>query len=71
MPHSATPQHTASDPVAITPETLADEEIVRRVLGGDTASFELIMRRYNQRLFRVVRSIVGGEAETEDVMQEA
>jgi RNA polymerase sigma-70 factor, ECF subfamily len=48
----------------------ADEEVVRRVLDGDTASFELIMRRYNQRLFRVIRSIVGNEAEAEDVMQE-
>src|SRR5690606_14379414 len=54
-----------------TPEGLADEEIVRRVLDGDTAAFELIMRRYNQRLFRVIRSIVGGAAEAEDIMQEA
>lgn len=50
---------------------LADEEIVRRVLGGDLAAFELIMRRYNQRMFRIVRSIVGDDDETEDVLQEA
>jgi RNA polymerase sigma-70 factor (ECF subfamily) len=50
---------------------LADEEIVRRVLGGDLAAYELIMRRYNQRLFRIVRSIVADEGETEDVLQEA
>src|SRR5690348_6779594 len=49
----------------------ADEEIVRRVLAGDTASFELIMRRYNRLLFRVARSIVGGDGEAEDVLQEA
>ncbi len=56
---------------ATPPEALEDEEIVRRVLGGDTAAFELIMRRYNQRLFRVVRSIIGDDAEADDVLQEA
>jgi RNA polymerase sigma-70 factor (ECF subfamily) len=49
---------------------LADEDIVARVLDGDLASFEQIMRRYNQRLFRVARSIVGDDSETEDVLQE-
>lgn len=49
---------------------LADEDIVARVLDGDLASFEQIMRRYNQRLFRVARSIVGDDNETEDVLQE-
>jgi RNA polymerase sigma-70 factor (ECF subfamily) len=48
-----------------------DEDIVRRVLDGDVASFELILRRYNQRLYRVARSIVGNDAEAEDVVQEA
>lgn len=52
-------------------EPLPDEEIVRRVLDGDTASFELIMRRYNRLLFRVARSIVGNDSEAEDVLQEA
>lgn len=48
-----------------------DEEIVERVLAGETATYELIMRRYNQRLFRIVRSIVGDDHDTEDVLQEA
>jgi RNA polymerase sigma-70 factor (ECF subfamily) len=59
-------------PRPATPEgPLDDEAIVRLVLDGDTEAFELIMRRYNQRLFRVVRSIVGNEAEADDVLQEA
>jgi RNA polymerase sigma-70 factor (ECF subfamily) len=49
----------------------ADEEVVARVLAGDTASYEIIMRRYNQRLFRVALAIVRDRAEAEDVMQEA
>ena len=52
-------------------EPLSDEEVVRRVLEGETALFELIMRRYNQRLYRVARAILRDEAEAEDVMQDA
>ncbi len=50
---------------------LADEEVVARVLAGDGALFEVLMRRYNQRLYRVARSILRDEAEAEDVMQQA
>ncbi len=60
----------AIDRVAVTAEP-TDEDIVRRVLAGDIASFELILRRYNQRLYRVARSIVGNDSEAEDVVQEA
>ena len=56
----------ASEPIE--PDT--DEEVVRRVLAGDVAAFELILRRYNQRLYRVARSIVGDDGEAEDVVQE-
>jgi len=53
-------------------ETVAsDEQIVERVKGGETYLFEIIMRRYNQRLFRVARGILKDENEVEDVMQEA
>ena len=36
----------------------ADEEVVARILAGDTALYEVLMRRYNQRLFRITRTIV-------------
>ena len=50
---------------------LSDEEIVQRVKAGDTALFEILMRRYNQRLYRVARSILANDTEAEDVMQES
>lgn len=50
---------------------LDDEEVVARVRAGDTPSFELLMRRHNQRLYRVARSILRDETEVEDVLQEA
>ncbi len=50
---------------------LTDDEVVRRVLGGDVALMEILMRRYNQRLFRAVRSIVKDDSQVEDIVQEA
>jgi len=49
----------------------SDSDIVRRVVAGELALFEVLMRRNNQRLYRVVRSVLQNEAEVEDVMQQA
>jgi RNA polymerase sigma-70 factor (ECF subfamily) len=51
--------------------SLGDEEVVQRVKAGETALFEALMRRYNQRLYRVARSILRDDSEAEDVMQQA
>jgi len=48
-----------------------DEELVCRVRAGDTALYEILMRRHNQRIYRVARTILRDDAEAEDVMQEA
>jgi RNA polymerase sigma-70 factor (ECF subfamily) len=53
------------------PESLTDEEVVCRVRAGETALYEVIMRRYNQRLYRIARAILHSDAEAEDVMQDA
>jgi RNA polymerase sigma-70 factor, ECF subfamily len=50
---------------------LSDIEVVRRVREGETALFEILMRRYNQRLYRVARAILRDDTEAEDVMQQA
>jgi len=52
-------------------EEWSDEQVVARVLAGDTALYELLMRRHNQRLYRVARAILRDDAEAEDVMQDA
>ncbi|GJM15005.1 MAG: RNA polymerase sigma factor [Thermodesulfobacteriota bacterium] len=57
--------------IEIDNDTIADEEVVRRVLAGEVALFEIIMRRYNQRLYRVTRGILRDAVEAEDVMQNA
>src|SRR5437879_13842488 len=50
---------------------LSDEEVFERVLAGDTALYEVVMRRYNTRLYRVARAILKNDGEAEDVMQDA
>ena len=50
---------------------LTDEEVVRRIIEGESALFEILMRRYNRRLFRVTRSIVTNDLEAEDIIQDA
>jgi RNA polymerase sigma-70 factor (ECF subfamily) len=51
--------------------SLSDAEVVERVIGGETSLFEILMRRHNQRVYRVARSVVRDEGEAEDVMQQA
>jgi RNA polymerase sigma-70 factor, ECF subfamily len=38
---------------------------------GDTALYEVLMRRHNQRLFRIARTILRDDDEAEDVIQDA
>ena len=52
-------------------EDWSDEQVVERVLRGDTALYEILMRRHNQRLYRIARAILRDDAEAEDVMQDA
>lgn len=50
---------------------LTDREVIARVRAGEVALFEVLMRRYNQRVYRVARAVVKDESEAEDVMQQA
>ena len=52
-------------------DTVSDEQLVERVRGGETELYELLMRRYNQRLYRVATSVLRNAGEAEDVVQEA
>lgn len=50
---------------------LSDPQVVELVLAGQTALFEILMRRHNERLYRAARAIVLDEREAEDVVQQA
>lgn len=56
---------------AAQPRELTDQQVVERVLAGDGQSFEVLMRRYNQRVFRAVRGILQNDQDAEDAGQEA
>ncbi len=61
----------ANHPNPLTLTELTDEQIVQQVVSGETELFGIIVRRYNQRLFRVIRSYIPSEDDVQDIMQEA
>lgn len=65
---NASPMSTTA---AGTPPLIEDGALVAQVLAGDHAAFELLMRRYNQRLYRATYSILSDAQAAEDCMQEA
>lgn len=52
------------------PPKIQDEIVVRRVLGGEKELFEILLRRYNQTLYRVIRGYLHDEDDVEDAMQD-
>jgi RNA polymerase sigma-70 factor, ECF subfamily len=56
---------------AIDYDSMDETVLAARARGGEQGAFRAIMQRFNQRLFRVARSLVGTEHEAEDVLQEA
>lgn len=53
------------------PKHAPDPELAAMVAAGDRGAFEVLMRRYNQVLYRTARSIVRDESEAEDIVQES
>ncbi|MGZ3920887.1 MAG: RNA polymerase sigma factor, partial [Bacteroidia bacterium] len=49
---------------------LKDNVIIEEILSGNKEKYALIMRKYNQRLYRICKGYLKDEAEIEDVMQE-
>lgn len=59
-------------PLRLQPEPpWSDQEVIERVLKGEVQLFELLMRRHNERIYRLVRSVLRDETESEDAMQAA
>lgn len=46
-----------------------DREIIERILKGEKELYEKLIRKYDQRLFRISMSIINDEAEARDIMQ--
>src|SRR5689334_6401369 len=52
-------------------DALTDERVIPRILKGEKELYAILVRRYNQRLYRAGISILNDEAEVEDAMQVA
>ncbi len=57
--------------IRVPPVDVSDKHLIQQVLLGDSNAYGQIMRRYNQRLYRVARCIVKNDADALDVVQEA
>jgi RNA polymerase sigma factor (sigma-70 family) len=51
-------------------DVLKDDEVIAMVLGGHVNKYEHLIRKYNQRLFRVCMAILHDEDDAEDALQE-
>jgi RNA polymerase sigma-70 factor (ECF subfamily) len=49
----------------------SDQQLVERVQAGDKAAFDLLVRKYQHRVLKLVSRFVPDAAEAEDVAQEA
>ena len=52
-------------------EVLSDEKVIQKILEGETAVFEILIRRYNPVLYRIGRMYGFNHHDTEDLMQDA
>lgn len=59
------------DSIKVPASDLTDESILQDILQGNINAYGSIMRRYNQKMYRVARSIVSHDASAMDVVQEA
>lgn len=49
----------------------SDGDVIHRVLEGETAFFEILIRRYNPVLYKIARSYGFNHTDAEDLMQDA
>lgn len=59
------------DTQVITKTELSDNEVIQRVIAGEKNLFEVLMRKYNPRLYRIGMTIINNDSEIEDMMQNA
>lgn len=52
-------------------DDFSDDDVITRVRAGEIDLFEVLMRRYNQRVYRLARAVLRSDGEAEDVVQDA
>src|SRR5690349_3231433 len=54
----------------ITPVLSGEEEIIHKIINGEKALFEVLIRRYNPVLYKIARCYGFNHQDAEDLMQE-
>lgn len=50
-------------------DSLSDEALIVKIIEGHAALYEIIIKRYNQQLFRIIRGYLSNKNDVQDVMQ--
>lgn len=50
---------------------IEDSVVIKRILSGEKELYEILVRRNNQKLYRIIRSYIKDDAEIEDIMQDS
>lgn len=53
------------------PAFISDEELITRIIAGETSLLEIVIRRYNPLLYKIARSYGLNHEDAEDMMQES
>ncbi len=56
--------------LAVDSEILTDGKVIEKIIEGDPAIFEILIRRYNQALYKIGRMYGFNHQDTEDLMQD-
>jgi RNA polymerase sigma factor (sigma-70 family) len=52
-------------------QAIDDRMLATRIAGGDRSAFEMLMRRYNRRLYRLARTSLRDDSDAKDALQDA
>lgn len=52
-----------------TNHTIPENDVIKRILSGEKELYEILLRRNNQKLYRIIRSYINDQNEIEDLMQ--
>ncbi|HLV13747.1 MAG TPA: RNA polymerase sigma factor [Xanthomarina sp.] len=50
---------------------IKESEVIKRILGGEKELYEILVKRNNQKLYRIIRSYIKDDSEIEDLMQDS
>lgn len=53
----------------ISNKQITETDLITRIIAGEKELYEILIRRNNQKLFRVIRSYITDQSEVEDIMQ--